>query len=239
MEERRKMLIACAGKLPPEIFFSGGELITLSETGTVPYLPLSEIPEGKAVYLLGFSQTGADALGNNFCVYKYKRGLLKQICSSGCGLTAKAVDGVLSFCFDSPAQGKWGVIAALQFASGETAAERLFTNMKIEYYESPKTYELSAEPFVSATQLQLPSALPQKGDILFLVSQAPFGNFFGVSCCGENRTRELLCGDNKLMVSDGIWGAAGVTAAELPLYSDFSIYEAGNCYARILGISFG
>jgi len=47
-----------------------------------------------------------------------------------------------------------------------------------------------------------------------------------------------LCGDNKLIIQSGTWGAAGCTDREMTEYSDFSIYDTQNAYGRIYGLSF-
>ena len=94
------------------------------------------------------------------------------------------------------------------------------------------------------TQLRLSGERPAPGDLVFLVSRqlgalAPEGgDVFGAFRCGADGNKEHLCSDNKLIAADGTWGAVGCTASELSEYSDFSVYDPANAYARIYGVSF-
>lgn len=245
MEDRRRILLAAGGSLPPSNLFSGGETVALSSPElSVPAIPVSAVPgNGKAVYFLGFTPAGSDPDGNNYCVYRYKIGVLSRLCGSGCAMTARAVDGKSCFCFESASQGRLGLIAALRFSASEQAAEKVLKKMSIGYFDYPRSWDLGGQ---SAVQLRLPGDRPAPGDVLFLVSQqtgalAPEGGgvVFGAFRCGDGGNKEHLCSDNKLIVADGTWGAVGCTASELPEYSDFSVYDAPNAYARIYGVSFG
>lgn len=239
MDDRRRMLIAAGGRIPPANLFSGGELAAVSAPGSVPAIAVSDMTAlGKAVFLFGFTPAGSDSNGSNCCIYKYKNGFLTQIMSAGCAMTAKAVDGKSCFCFSSAAQGQLGLIAALCFSANEHAAERVLSKMSIKYWDCPREWTLSSSPAVAAAQMRLESGLPAPGDPVFLVSQSESGGYFGVSLCGEEGNKEHLCGDNKLIIQDGTWGASGCTDTEMTDYNDFSVYS-GNFYGRIYGMSFG
>ena len=243
MEDRRRILLAAGGALPPANLFSGGETVAISDPElSVPAIPVSSVPgNGKAVYFLGFTPAGSDPNGNNFCVYRYKIGFFSRLCGVGCALTARAVDGKNCFCFESASQGKLGLLVALRFSASEHAAETVLKKMSISYYGYPRSWDLGGQ---SAVQLRLPGELPAPGDLVFLVSRqlgalAPEGgDVFGAFRCGADGNKEHLCSDNKLIAADGTWGAVGCTASELSEYSDFSVYDPANAYARIYGVSF-
>lgn len=238
MEERRRMLLAAGGRISPARLFSGGELKAVSTASSVPAIAVSDLTAlGKAAFLFGFTPAGSDSAGDNFCIYKYKNGFLTKIMSSGCALTAKAVDGKSCFCFDSEAQGPLGLLAALCFSANEHAAERVLAKMSIKQRARPADWVLSASPSVTAVQLRLQSGLLTGGDIVFLVSQSGGGRYFGASLWREDGTREQLLGDDKLITEDATLGAAGCTGAEMPQYNGFSVYS-GDYYGRIYALGF-
>ena len=54
MDDRRRMLIAAGGRIPPANLFSGGELAAVSAPGSVPAIAVSDMTAlGKAVFLFG------------------------------------------------------------------------------------------------------------------------------------------------------------------------------------------
>ncbi len=252
MENRRKMLSACVGKIPPDSFFAGGELIAISASSavanTVPTIPFSAVSSaGKAVYFFGFSPVGTSAEGNNFCVYKYRNGILTKLMESGCSITVKTVNSQSCFCFTNSNQAKLGLIAALSFSANESSADRLLCKMSMKYYDFPRTWVLNVSPKVQAVQLRLASEHPSPGDIVLFASQwvnssvpssNPSDEYFGVYLCDELENKVHLCGDNKLIKQSTTWGAADCTDEELSEYSDFSIYDTANAYGRIYGLSF-